>query len=145
MITGFFVIGSPKTERLRRFDQERTSDLESIQWQIIENWRRKEVLPENLNNLKDEISGYQAPNDPQTNEPYEYIIKGENSFELCATFNLASDELDKETRSRVPIPGNTKNPSWNWKHPAGRKCFERTIDKELYPLYENERIPRPID
>jgi len=145
IVAGFFFIGSPKTERLRRFDQERINDLESIQWQTIEYWKRKEELPKNLADLKNEISGYQAPIDPETNEPYEYVVKGENSFELCATFNLPSDDKTPENPSRIPGTLDAKGElNWNWQHTAGKTCFQRTIDKELYPPYDND-VTRSMD
>ena len=113
-------------------------DLDNIQWQIIEYWRRKEKLPETLDELTNEISGYQAPIDPQTGLPYWYIKKEENSFELCAEFNLGRDERDSSTRARIPKPLGSRELDWNWEHTAGRTCFERTIDKELYPPYDED-------
>jgi len=138
VIAGFFIIGSPKTERLRRFDDQRINDLDNIQWQIIEYWQRKEKLPETLDELTNEISGYQAPVDPQTGLPYWYIKKEENSFELCAEFNLGRDERGSSTRARIPKPLGARELDWNWEHTAGRTCFERTIDKELYPPYNED-------
>lgn len=141
IITGFFIIGSPQKERLRRFDQQRVNDLSNIQWQIVEYWRKTERLPENLTNLEDEISGYRTPTDPQTKQPYEYNVRGENSFELCAEFNLESDEKSVIVPERtISLP---KEENWNWEHTAGRVCFQRTIDKELYPPYESEKTPSP--
>lgn len=137
---GFFIIGSPQKERLRRFDQQKIDNLNEIQNQIVDYWRRTERLPETLAALENEISGYKAPNDPQSKEPYEYKVKGELIFELCAVFNLTSEEampniLKERIMTLSPLPQN-----WNWEHEVGKTCFERTIDKELYPPYE-ENIP----
>ncbi|MFH1656591.1 MAG: DUF5671 domain-containing protein [Candidatus Nealsonbacteria bacterium] len=131
IISGFFFIGSPKQERLRKLDQERINNLQNIQSQIINYWQKKEKLPENLSNLNDEISGFKVPTDPETGQNYEYNTKGDLSFELCAIFNL---EGDNNTDSRMIEPAViiAKSNQENWKHNAGKECFERTIDKELY-------------
>lgn len=146
VIAGFFIIGSPQKERLYRFDQERINNLQNIQRQIINYWQNKEHLPEQLANLENEISGYQIPVDPQTDLPYLYIKKDENSFELCAEFNLESDERGSSARGKIPKPIGARELDWNWKHTAGKTCFERTIDKELYPPYDeakNQLYPIP--
>jgi len=133
IITGFFIVGSPKNERLRRFDYERLGRLQEIQSQVINYWRSKEYLPVVLADLNDEISGFVAPVDPETNEPFEYRIIEPDKFELCAKFNLASEEDEMKYYSEPMYYG--KPNSENWKHDAGRVCFERKIDKEFYPPY----------
>ena len=63
---GFFMVGSPQEERLRKFDERRISDLQVIQGQIINFWQLKEKLPQNLAELSDTISGFRAPIDPES-------------------------------------------------------------------------------
>jgi hypothetical protein len=133
IVAGFFIVGSPKNERLRRFDYDRLGRLQEIQWQVINYWRSKEYLPVVLSDLNDEISGFVAPVDPETNEPFEYNVIAPDTFELCAKFNLASDQ-DQTSYYAEPMYYG-KSGSENWKHEAGRACFERKIDKELYPPY----------
>ena len=135
IVAGFFIIGSPKTERLRRFDLDRVSRLQGIQYQIINYWRSKEYLPAVLTDLNDKISGFEVPVDPETNQTFEYTIKSADTFELCATFNLVSEEeLNKQIAPEMYQAG-LKTGSESWTHGAGRTCFERTIDKQLYPPY----------
>lgn len=131
VIAGFFIIGSPAKERIRRFDEERINNLQSIQFAIVNYWTNKRILPENLSVLEDPISGYKIPTDPQTNESYEYNIKGSESFELCAVFGLPGDSQNSGLESPRPTGGDY---SQNWDHSAGRVCFERIIDPQLYPL-----------
>ena len=131
VIGAFFMVGSPNSARLDRFDQQRISDLTGVQWEIVNYWQSKEKLPTSLDNLKDNISGYTVPSDPERKtESYEYrIINATNlSFELCATFNFQSN--NDQTGMYYPEKSGI---SQNWNHPAGRYCFERIIDKELYP------------
>lgn len=133
IISGFFIIGSPKTERLHRFDYQRLSDLQMVQSQIVYNWQSKEVLPVSLASLTDEIGGFYAPVDPETKEQYEYRIISTTTFELCATFNLPSE--DRISAETVPVGPYGKGTFDNWKHDAGHQCFERTIDVQLYPPF----------
>ena len=137
-IGAFFVVGTPGQAREAQFDNQRISDLQTIQYQIINYWQLKEKLPESLADLKNSISGYEAPNDPQTNEPYEYTANPPSqlaptiaSFSLCATFNAASE---RNASKSVPVPALYQyGESQNWNHPAGHFCFERIIDQDLYP------------
>ena len=132
VVGAFFIIGSPATARLMQFDQQKISDLQNIQYQIVSYWQRKEKLPSTLADLNDPISGFKVPNDPQTNQSYEYNIKdaANLSFELCATFNKEGGDMYGYVEPRAyPSKGQADN----WQHSAGRVCFERTIDKQLYP------------
>ncbi len=140
VVAGFFIVGSPKMERLRRFDYERVVRLQEIQWQIINYWRSKEYLPVQLSDLEDSISGFVAPVDPETNLPFEYNIKGAEAFELCATFNKASEDGGEIPFRAVEPMSYGKSGAENWQHNAGRACFERVIDKELYPPYPDKKI-----
>lgn len=131
VIAGFFVVGSPQTERMRRFDERRVQDLQSIQWQIINYWTSKSILPTELSQLNDSISGFVVPKDPVSGADYTYQVKDLNNlvFELCANFEISSLENN---------PGIAKQAypyaiSENWQHGEGRQCFERKIDPQLYP------------
>ena len=132
VLAGFFIVGSPKSERRRQFDQQRINDLSNIQWQIISYWQAKNKLPEKLDDLKDPIEGFVPPVDPETGDPYGYEVRGPLSFVLCAIFNL---EATDEARLRgLPKPAG-RFPAGEqiiWDHPAGRHCFERIIDPDLY-------------
>lgn len=137
IIIGFFVAGSPFKQRLIRFDRQRINDLSSLQWQIKEYWRLKTKLPATLNELRDNISGFIPPTDPQTKESYGYQATDELSFELCANFNLdaAADKFR---------PTEYKNEQENfWDYQAGHFCFPRTIDPDLYKK-EDYLMPNPL-
>lgn len=133
IVAGFFIMGSPATQRLLRFDQERVNDLQSIQWQILNQWQSSGSIPETLEELNDDFSGFAIPTDPETEEPYGYTKAGATSFELCADFNLESIETRNEASFR-PKYGFEQA---NWEHEAGLVCFDREIDPELYPVREN--------
>ena len=130
VIAGFFIVGSPQEERLRRFDEKRVQDLQSIQYQIINYWTSKSVLPVTLSNLNDSISGFIVPKDPVSGLDYTYRIKNSNNliFELCANFETAGLVNNQLTKPVYPYGMEE-----NWQHDKGMKCFERKIDPQLYP------------
>src|SRR3989344_3684267 len=124
---GFNVLGTPQSQRMLRYD------LQNIQWQIINYWQQKGVLPTALADLEDPISGFIAPVDPQTRNSYEYKKVDTLTFELCAEFNKLSQDSAKSA-ARMVYPESMGKFGENWQHEAGRQCFSRTIDPELYPV-----------
>lgn len=130
IIAGFAVIGSPYTQRLRRADAMRIQNLSEIQWQIVNYWQSHGALPRTLVDLNDDISGFVASKDPESNKDYEYAIVGAAKFKLCANFALASEGANlPETSMQKPLGAED-----NWKHGAGNTCFERKIDTTRYPI-----------
>ena len=140
IIASFFVIGSPTTARLTQFDNQKLSDLQTIQQQIVNYWQTKEKLPNDLNDLNDSISGFRVPIDPQSKTNYEYtIIDSEKlSFNLCANFNKQSDNKNEQITKPMYYDSLYTQ---NWNHPAGYFCFARTIDKQLYPPINKLNTP----
>ena len=132
VIAGFFIIGSPMQARLQLFDAQRVNDLQRIQSEIVNYWQMKGRLPETLNALRDDIRGFVPPADPETKAPYEYMVKGPMSFSLCATFVVPSVMKDA---------GPVTYDMGQFYHGSGRQCFERTIDKDLYPPVPMKAIP----
>ena len=129
VVYGFFVAGSPFKARLVRFDRQKISDLQTIQSQIVNFWTQKERLPQSLDELKDPISGFISPRDPQSNGDYAYQTTGKLSFELCADFNQPSEKLELAQPKPVGAFGSAME---SWNHGVGAVCFSRTIDPELY-------------
>ncbi|KKW15702.1 MAG: hypothetical protein UY54_C0005G0001 [Parcubacteria group bacterium GW2011_GWA2_50_10b] len=131
ILIGFSVLGSPAKQRQLRYDNQRVTDLQNIQWQIINYWQQKGILPNTLAETQDSISGFKVPMDPKTKTSYQYRLTGPTSFELCATF----DQPTLASRSSAPyqLSYPMGKIGENWEHEAGRQCFERTIDPELYP------------
>ncbi len=140
VVGGFFTAGSPFRARLVRFDQQKVSDLSGIQGQIIYYWTNKRYLPNSLDALTDSISGYKAPMDPQSGASYGYETASTSTFKLCADFNLPAPNGP----SGAYLYPQKINDSWD--HQAGRVCFNRIIDPELYPkgYVPVQALPRPV-
>lgn len=143
VIAGFFIVGSPKEERLRRFDEVRVQDLQFLQSEIINYWMNKNLIPENLLLLRDDIRGVNIPRDPETGNEYRYAVKGPLSFSLCAVFARPTIESDvtktKFSRPSAPYPAESYYGQENWMHGSGEVCFERTIDPQIYKPKEPVR------
>ncbi len=153
IVFSFCVMGSPKQQRLFRLDDRRVSDLQSIQWQIVNYWQQKEKLPISLAELANPISGYSLPLDPEFEKGkiYEFNLKNEKKliFELCANFSADMPKGWQEYNNVGVMPVYEKGMDFavssysyqgggigeSWDHKIGRTCFERTIDKDIYPPY----------
>lgn len=135
IVSGFFIIGTPSDMRMMRLDSQKVSDLQNIQWQIINYWQQKESLPATLADIEDPLSGYSVPVDAQTGEPYVYKRNSPLDFSLCATFNRESMTQGEASVARPSMPYAAPMEGENWKHGAGEVCFDRSIDPERYPPY----------
>lgn len=153
IVWSFSVIGSPVSQRKLRIDQRRIEDIQSIQWQVINFWQQKEKLPETLDELNNPISSFMIPMDPdfESGKKYEYKKISTMEFELCAIFDLPMPQgwipggysgggimpmMKRDVAvSSMPYPGQG---SENWDHDAGRTCYKRTIDPDLYPPYPKQ-------
>jgi hypothetical protein len=115
-LLGAWIVGSPQTERSHRLDEQRVTDLRTIEQEVRSITldmtspipRMKQELPTTLREVVSSAV-YTQPDitDPVTEERYEYTVKNASTFELCAVFDT--------TRAQ------TYDIFWN--HDAGRQCF----------------------
>ncbi|MBU6427121.1 hypothetical protein KGQ27_02680 [Patescibacteria group bacterium] len=143
IVGGFMAVGSPEKQRNLRFDDQRISDLENIQWRTIAYWQQKGKLPDTLASLNDAISGFTVPTDPADHSSYQYIAKSGTQFELCATFALPSQDTSVISVPgagpvAVPMAYSAVSGNDNWAHEAGKACFDRMIDPQAYPSFKNQ-------
>jgi hypothetical protein len=136
VLIGFIVAGSPSRSRLARFDRQRVIDLQKLQQNIVDYWKKKNALPASLDRMSDNISGFTPPHDPSSGASYGYRVKGPLAFELCANFSVPSTE---EPPSWQPPYGISYG---NWQHGAGTVCFARSIDPDLYGKQNAQIQPR---
>lgn len=133
VVFGFFVAGSPQSQRTVRLDERRVQDLSTLQSQIINYWQKKDELPQNLGQLANDILGIVIPKDPKTGLSYEYAKLGNLKFELCATFETSSSpSSDRLVKPSAPLL--YYDVLQNWRHDSGRVCFDRTIDPDLFRI-----------
>lgn len=125
IILGFSVLGSPRTQRLYKYDSEKVSNLQNMKGQIESYYLTNAKLPANLDELKT-VAYYGAIVDTQTKKPYEYVKTGDLTYQLCAEFNKASAEQ---------LDNSYAYPYYDavWTHPAGRHCFDQKINPQVYP------------
>src|SRR3989344_4640204 len=117
-------------------------DLQNIQYQIVNFYQRKGNLPNNLDELKDPIAGFIIPLDPANAISYGYEKVSDLGFKLCADFSLDSDrQTDSKYMTRpMPISSEAYFINENWQHQKGVVCFDRKIDKDLYPILKNPKM-----
>jgi hypothetical protein len=123
---GFYFNGSPQQARLALEDNQRVSDLQYIQTEVVSYWDRKGALPTSLNDLNDPLNYVSVPVDPETMIQYEYSVKSPLSFEICANFKTVSNDDLTQAQTKQMYPNEEY-----FTHTEGRNCFERTIDPEL--------------
>jgi hypothetical protein len=128
IVIGFVQMGSPQQARLMLEDTQRVNNLSQTQSYIVEYWRTTGALPATLEAVNDPLQYIQVPTDPVTHEAYEYRATGALSFELCATFNTASDAKTTAQLSEARPMYDAFGTDEYFTHGAGRTCFERTID-----------------
>ena len=143
--SGFFIIGTPGFVRNLRYDEQKVSDLQNIQYQVVNHYQQKRALPQSLDALNDPLSSYMVPMDAQTEAAYRYEVTGPLSFRLCATFN----EETPDTAGKGSYPGrDIAYPSMmggmgideTWTHEEGEACFDRTIDPDKYPQFSPKTL-----
>lgn len=142
LVVGFFVLGTPWQARQYRLDGQRVTDLQNIQYQVINYWQLKGKLPNAITDLDDSISYFVIPTDPQTGQDYGYKMVQPNSFKLCATFDAPSRDNGSYLLPQRKTGYDTAMNS-NWLHEAGERCFDRTIDADLYPVTPGKTAPVP--
>lgn len=128
--TGFYVIGSPKTQRLMKYDQNKLNDLQMISTSIKYFSDEHKRLPKDLTELRSDSSMSFRSTDFQTNELYEYSIIDQTSYSLCAVFNLDSSETNQYSRYSYYGYGY-EDEVWSM-YKKGTYCFKQKI------------IPKPV-
>lgn len=133
VVWGFAVLGSPRTQRLLKYDEQKISDLQNIKRQIENFYFSKKVLPATLDSAYGTDYGYSSRiTDKQTSKLYEYIKINDLEYQLCAEFNKDSNDKNRITSSSSYYGGNFRM------HPAGHYCFKESVvslKPEPYPSY----------
>ena len=112
-VTTSIWLDPPSENRARSLDEKRLQGLNLTENAIFRYYRIHHALPADLTALDSEKNQPIQANwhDPETHQPLEYQIRGEQSYSLCAKFARNSDSQNPEG-------------SFFKKHSAGRDCFE---------------------
>jgi hypothetical protein len=121
-------MGTPWQQRRVRLDEARVGDLIRVRDAVNCYFRKHDKLPANVAAALCENSDARVA-DLETHRPYEYLPTGNNTYRLCAVFDIDTRTL----RGRIPL-----DHAKAWDHPAGRYCFEQHAskhdDEELVPM-----------
>jgi len=136
VVWGFAVIGSPRTQQLIKYDQQKISDLQNINSEVQNYYQTKNILPLNLADLlNDDQNYFVLPMDEQTKQAYGYGKIGDFSYQLCAYFNKASPPDGAEIVTSIYT---------SWNHAAGEYCFNEKITPIVSPTNYNQGVPIAI-
>ncbi|RPE79968.1 hypothetical protein [Vulcaniibacterium tengchongense] len=113
-----YVTGSPAEQREAKLDRRRTADLQRIERALRAHARRTGALPPGLATLAAQPGQRLPIADPVSGAPYAYEVLGPRRFRLCARF--ATDTAQ--------VPDAAIAWSDDWRHGAGRQCFERELE-----------------
>lgn len=148
IILGFFVGGSPATQRNRTLDQTRVDNLGMLSSCIEQYASNLGALPGSLSDLRQSSQySYCASyvEDPETKVPYEYRIVNPSrvegagrvgEFELCATFALDQPEA-------TALKGGYADATVWSNHGAGRSC-DTVKAQLLVPNYPGQTPVAPV-
>ena len=117
VVAGMVALGSPTEQRARRLDQRRLDDLRALRAASSTRGRQASDYRKRWTSYPRDSP--QSTRDPETAEPYEYSVRSEKRYQLCATF-----ERDNRAQAERPSAGLDHIHVSIWTHGAGRNCFE---------------------
>jgi hypothetical protein len=127
LVAGAMMAGDPENERMRRYDQERSSALQTLSSMARQARAEDGALPASLDELlarHPEMRPVAA--DPRTGTPYAYRTLSANEFELCAEFDLPTVDQPRP----MPPPGKPgAQPTDYWNHGAGKTCWRERVEE----------------
>jgi uncharacterized membrane protein YhiD involved in acid resistance len=105
---GFWKTRGPAAQRLIHADETRIRSMSQLANQVNNYYNQhNKQLPASLDEEQK-----RSFRDPITQRSFEYTVKSETSYSLCADFSAAS-------------PADYQDPPYDfWQHAAGHKCFD---------------------
>lgn len=115
IVFSIYIFGSPSKVRDLNIDSTKVNDLTSISFSVTNFYSENKKLPENLNQLGNNLK------DKETGIDYGFIVLSASSskYYLCATFKTDVDYKNDYNLS-------------DWSHPKGDYCFELDAAKKQY-------------
>lgn len=132
-VASWFFVQSPQETRKAKIDSEITNDFYQINSAINDYYTLNKKIPENLDLLLAENSGYRLSQEtienPSSKEKYEYEAVADDEYKICADFLTSNLEEDFGMYY-----------SNDYKHDVGRECFSL----KLSDLNEGKIPPAPV-
>ena len=112
-------LNPPSENRARALDQKRLDGMKRTESAICDYFKSHHALPADLKALDSERNqSIQASwHDPETQQPLEYTVTGQDTYRLCATFDRSSDWQNSDEYGFK-------------KHSAGRDCLDYTASRD---------------
>lgn len=120
LISAFVFVESPAETRKIKYDAKIIENFNQIDSGINEYYRLNKKLPDNLDILLKETTFLREENllDPVSKKKFDYKVADEKTYELCATFMIAS----KDYENRVDYYLDKR-----WGHNAGYQCLKQKV------------------
>lgn len=122
LIAAFFFIDSPLVVRDQKFDQAVINKFSQIDYAINAYYGENKKLPADLNALANGGSTYYILAadiaDPATGKAFDYNLKADNTYELCATFKT----VNKDQANDKSVYVDTR-----WLHDSGYQCLKQRV------------------
>jgi len=115
LVFGFYIVGSPITQRQHKQDEQRIFDLYTIRNAALDYYHTKGTLENDIN-----LFGLNPqPKDPESKNPYEFRLLNTMpvSFELCANFKTQR-KIDEASYAFIV-----------WDYHPGRNCFTVQVEQ----------------
>lgn len=129
LLYGYAYIETPAEVREMRFDEQQVTDLQDIYWHIEEYYAVTQTLPVTVSEM---YTNQPIPQAPSNREEYAYNILTDTTYELCATFEFASQDIGRTQVQPVLIPEEkVLYQNQNWSHGEGETCFVRVVQKQI--------------
>ncbi len=119
-IFSLFIVESPTATRNRLLDEAILNNFNSIDSALNSYYSQNGKLPASLDELRQAGNYIVSSNlvDESTNKQFDYKIKGDKAYELCATFKASNK--DQQSSSNTYLKER-------WPHDAGYQCISQQI------------------
>lgn len=123
-VSSLFFVESPTETRNRRLDEAVLQKFNEVDSAINSYYADNDVLPENLDVLVSEIIFLTEDGikNPATKERFDYNVKNETTYELCANFLTSNISNENE---RYPAYKDL------WPHESGYQCLKQKVRKDV--------------
>lgn len=127
LVWGFLLMGSPSFARKLVADRVRIGDLKEWKRGVVNYFEQKRKLPESLLEIDEENFSRRRFEDPTSKTPYEYRVVDQFTFELCATFQLSSEDAERDKWPNGP--SGTSDAAKEWRYKPGHHCFRFEVPR----------------